>query len=67
LAYRVSQHGIAHEWAATGLRGDQFGDHAVAVRHQHGLAARDQPNIFAELVLQDLEADGTHAAYGSYR
>src|SRR5262249_14480950 len=39
---------------------NEFGDRVAAVGDDDRLAGRGQPDVFAELVLQDLEADGVH-------
>ena len=47
----------------------EFGGRAAAIGDDDRLARRSEANIFAELVLQDLEGDGTHelkVASGSF-
>jgi hypothetical protein len=44
-------------------------DQAASIRYLHGLAARSDTDVFAELVLEYLEANGLHrrnVASGSY-
>ena len=51
------------------LRGYQLGDDSVPVGHEHRLTACSEAHVLAELVLEDLEADGPHeteVAPGSY-
>jgi hypothetical protein len=52
--------------AALGRR-HQLSHHAVSVRNQDRLAARDKPDIFAQFVLENLQADGSHVDDGSLR
>jgi len=50
-------------------RRNKLGHHAVAVGDKHRLAARGQADVFAELVLEDFDADRAHdydVATGSY-
>jgi len=50
-------------------RRTDLGHDTLAIRHQHGLAAGGQADVLAELVLQNLQADGSHgtsAAPGSF-
>src|SRR5207244_13607777 len=50
--------------AAIGRR-HQLGHHTVSVRNQDRLAARDKTDVFAQLVLENLQADGSHVDDGS--
>lgn len=40
----------------------QFRDDTVPFGHEDRLAARGRPDVFAEVVLEDLEADAAHVA-----
>jgi hypothetical protein len=50
--------------AALGRR-HQLGHDTVSVGNQDRLATRDQADVFAQLVLENLQADGSHVADGS--
>jgi hypothetical protein len=50
-------------------RRHELGDNAIAIGDDNRLAGRGQPDVFAEFVLQDFEADGARrfqVASGSY-
>jgi hypothetical protein len=57
LADRLGQQRIPKEWAATWLRQYDFRHHTITVRDQDGFAASSETDIFAELVLEDLQID----------
>ncbi len=67
LADGFSQHGVGHQ-RATALAGwHQFRDDTIPVGDQDCFPARDQANVFAELVLEDFQANRPHAYYGSFQ
>jgi hypothetical protein len=60
---------IVDSQAATLGRRHQLGHHTVSVGNQDRLATRDKANVFAQLVLKNLQTDGSHitmVASGSY-
>src|SRR6266568_5473846 len=66
----IGEECVRHLWAPAGAGRHQLGDHAVALGDEHHLALLREADILAQLVLQDLEADGAHGrnvASGSYQ
>ena len=61
--------GIGKHRTAARARWYDLSHHRIAVGDEHCLASRGKADIFAELVLEDLQADRAHAncvATGSY-
>jgi hypothetical protein len=62
LSNGIRQQSIRRRDGATGGWRHQFRNHTVAVRDEHDLAGRSSADIFAELILQFLDADDAHVS-----
>ena len=45
---------------APGPRWTELRDHSIAIRDEDGLTLRHEPNVFAQLILESLDADTSH-------
>ena len=59
--HRLGQQRIGEKRAAARLRWHDFRDHAVAANHKHDLTAGSKTDVFAEPVLERLEANRAHS------
>jgi hypothetical protein len=69
LTNRIKEKCVRHHGSAIRRWRTKLSHHAVAVRDQHGLACRREPDVLAELVLEEFDADRSHesmVATGSY-
>ncbi len=60
LAHGIRQHRVRNQEAAVRTRGHQLGNDAIAIGHQHGLAAGDKTDVLAEPALEGSQTNGTH-------
>lgn len=60
LSYSVRQQSIARRSTSPGGRRHEFGDDAIAVGHENGFTGSRRPHVFAELILQVLDANNPH-------
>ena len=51
---------MRNQRAAAGRRRTKLGHDAIAVRDQDGFTSGREPDVLAELVFKQLDADGSH-------
>jgi hypothetical protein len=59
------QFGIRQAFGSPGSRRHLLGDDTITVDHEHRLAARREPDILAQLVLEGLDPDGARCVAGT--
>jgi len=69
LANGIGQKRVRNQWAPARRRWTKLGHDVTAVRDQHGFASGREPDVFAELIPKQCDADRPHVvkvATGSY-
>lgn len=61
MPYRLRKEGIVENLTPARADRPQLGDNTVPVGHQDRFSAFRQPDVLAQMVLENLDADGTHA------